>query len=75
MTEPCTLCAADTGRYDWSKDCCCARFISHTPTKATRVAWLNHWLVQFGAERTSHIKQLVQKAWEKHKQEALGFKG
>lgn len=72
MNEPCQLCASDTGQYDWSKDCCCARFISHAPTKAIRVAWLNRWLAEFGTERTEAIKQLVSEAWERHKDEAMG---
>lgn len=74
MTEEendCQFCNADNGNYNWSKDCCCARFISHLPTKAIRVAWLNHWLAEFGEERTEYIKQLVSEAWDKHKREAM----
>jgi len=69
--KDCEFCKIDNGNYLFSRDCCCARFIEHIPTKTLRVAWMNRWLTQFGEERTEHIKQLVQEVWDAHRQEAL----
>lgn len=67
MPADCDLCAADLGRYDWSKVCCRSRFITSLPRVVLRRGWMERWKARESAEFYADIQRVVTARWENKK--------
>jgi hypothetical protein len=69
----CAYCDADTGLFDFSRDCCLTRFVVSAPTKERRIAHLAYIERQVGEERTAMVKLAVEEAWKVKRDKVFEF--